>query len=312
MLEDILRTSIDPNAIRAFTQRQMSESFQPKTAGDVEAVTLAESYDLLSSVVGPYMYQVSGAPGEQQAIFASAEIQALFYIRVHEFLAEAPVRSSPTSVPHALSLFSGGGWIAQRHPTRAKRTGLEDAYNRADQWFSRVHRIVFWAPSISRHLRLELPMKTLIAMRANLEKHQLLRLEQEIQRLHSKCIQSGCHLSVIEAVAVREEFESHVRGMLEYHATQVAELIARYFLALYRFIRELYLEHPTNNLDQISAPPDISDDVFRYMYAATIVGFARWTESRIESSIPTTAPAFKQSYPQHETWSVIDTEQNER
>jgi len=289
----------------------MTESFQAQTPGDLEAVILAESFDLLASVVGPYMYRVSGDPGEQQAIFASAEVQALFYIRVHEFLAEATRISLSPSTPSALSLFSAGGWLCGRHPDRAKRTGLEAAYKTASAWFGQVHRIVFWAPSVWRHLRLELSMAALIAMRANLEKHQLLRLNREIRRLQSKCVESGCRLSLIEAVAVRGEFEDHARGMLEYHATEVAELVGRYFLALFRFARELYLEHPTNNLDAAPFPADISDDVFRYMYVSTVFHLAKWTEERLASSIPQTSPSFKRLYRQHQAWAIVESERGD-
>ena len=113
----------------------MQEQFRPQSAGDLEAVILAESYDLLSSVVGPYMYRVSGLPGEQQAVFASSEMQALFYIRAHEFMADATDLSSSPAVPSTMSLLSGGRWISQRHLQQARRTGLHQAYERAHEWF---------------------------------------------------------------------------------------------------------------------------------------------------------------------------------
>lgn len=289
----------------------MADPVLIKTVGDLEAVVLAESYDLLSSIVGPYMYAVSGRPGEQQAVFDSREIQALFYIRVHEFLAAARKVPAVDGVPPALSLFSAGSWLSQRFPEQAREAGLDTAHRRADDWLKRVHRIVFWAPSVWRHLRLELSMATLIAMRANLEKHQLLRLDREIRRLRSKCVQSGCELSLSEAVAAREEFEDHIRGMLEYHATEVAEHVGRYFFAFYHFVRQRYLVHPTNNLDDIPYPNDISDDVFRYMYTSTLFSLSGWTESRILSATPETASSFKGPYPQHAEWSIVESERGD-
>lgn len=289
----------------------MADPSPIKTVGDLEAVVLAESYDLLSSVVGPYMYAVSGRPGEQQAVFGSSEIQAIFYIRVHEFLAVTTKVPAVDGVPQALSLFSAGAWLSQRFPEEAREAGLDTAHHRADEWLKRVHRIVFWAPSVGRHLRLELSMATLIAMRANLEKHQLLRLDREIRRLRSKCAQSGCELSLSEAVAARGEFEDHIRGMLEYHATEVAEHVGRYFFAFYHFVRQRYLVHPTNNLDDIPYPGDISDDVFRYMYTSTLLRLSGWTESRILSATPETASSFKGPYPQHAEWSIVESEQGD-
>jgi hypothetical protein len=289
----------------------MAEQLRITSIGDLEASVLAESYDLLGSIVGPNMYSVSGLPDQQQAVFASREVQALFYIRVHEFLATAPKVPAVPGVPANLSLFSAGGWLSERYPLEAKESGLQEAYGQAETWFQQVYRIVFWAPSVWRHLRLELPMSTLIAMRANLEKHQLLRLDREIRRLRSRCKASGCPLTMAETVAVREEFEDHLRGMLEYHATEVTEQVGRCFHALYRFVRQRYLRTPTNNLDLIPYPDDISDEVFRYMYTSTIQGLAGWTDGRILSSIPETASCFKGPYPQHAEWSIVDAEQSE-
>lgn len=288
----------------------MAEPFLLVSPGDLEAVILAESFDLLGSVIGPSMYRVSGKSGQQQAMFASAEVHALFYIRVHEFLADATHISSSPAIPRTLSLFSGGGWLCNRYPERSRHTGLREAYNHAATWFSTVHRVVFWAPSISRHLRLALPMSTLIAMRANIEKHHLLRLTAEVRRLRSRCVASGCELSVAEAITVHDEFKDHITGMLAYHATEVAEHIGRYFFALYRFVRGLYVEHPTNNLDVMPYPSDISDDIFRYMYTSTVFQLSQWTEERIASSTPRIGPAFTKPYPQRD-WGIVDSERGD-
>jgi hypothetical protein len=90
--------------------------------------------------------------------------------------------------------------------------------------------------------------------------------------------------------------------MLEYHSTEVAEMIASCLLGLHRFVRALYERHPTNNLDAYTYPADISDDVFRYMHASTVFHLAAWTEERIVSSLPSTSPSFKKPYPQHRDW----------
>ena len=230
------------------------EPFKVATAGDLEAVILAESFELLSDIGGPHMYSVSGEPGQQQAIFASFELLALFYIRVHEFLANATDISRAAGIPSTLSLLSGGLWLADRYESIAERAGFRSAYERARDWFDRKHRLVFCAPSVWRHLRPELTMVQLIAMRSNLEKHQLLRLNNEIRRLQSAWARNGCELTAREVVAVRDEFEGHLRGMLAYHSTEVAEMVAGCLLGLHRFVRELYERHPTNNLDLYSYP----------------------------------------------------------
>jgi hypothetical protein len=103
------------------------EPFKVTTAGDLEAVILAESFELLSDIVGPYMYRVSGEPGQQQAMFVSSELLALFYIRVHEFLADATDISRAAGVPSSLSLLSGGLWLAERYESIAGRAGLPES-----------------------------------------------------------------------------------------------------------------------------------------------------------------------------------------
>jgi hypothetical protein len=286
----------------------MAETFRIRTAGDLEAVVVAGSYDLLGSIVGPYTYRVSGAPRDQQAIFANQEVNALFYIRVNELLAPAGPALSVDDAPQNLSLFSAGEWLAKKYPTDEGAFALGEAYSRAADWFNNEHRVVFWAPSVWRHLRLVLPMQQIIAMRANLEKHQLLRLDREIRRFRNKCAESGCELTWAEACAAREEFEDHIQGMLEYHATEVAEHVSRYFLAFYRFLRGRYNRNPGNNLDAHLPDAPVSDDVYRYMYASAVVGLSGWTEARIEASVPHTTRNLKGSYPQHADWSIVEAE----
>ena len=278
------------------------EPFKVTTAGDLEAVILAESHEALSDIVGPYMYTVSGDSGQQQAMFATSEVFALFYIRVHEFLADATNISPDGEVPSTLSLLNGGLWLADRYSSLAEQSGMTEAYQRARSWFDQQHRLVFWAPSVWRHLRLELSMKQLIAMRSNMEKHQLLRLNNEIKRLQSACAKSGCELTSRQAVAVRDEFEQHLQGMLHYHATEVAEMVAGCFLGLHGPVCELFKRNPSNDLSTYEYPQDISDDVFRYMHASTIFTLSRWTDGRIRASMPSTSPSFKKPYPQHRGW----------
>lgn len=278
-----------------------------QTEGDLEAVVIAETFDLLASIVGPYMYEVSGPTGEQQAIFSSREVQALFYVRVHEFLATASLPAIG-SAPHNISLLTGGLWLAERYPDEANRAGMDGAYKSAAAWFGTKHRVVFWAPSVWRHLRLEVPMNTLVRMRSNMEKHHLLRLDTEIRGLQKKCIAAGCTLSIVDAVAAREELENHVREMLEYHATEVAEHLARCFLAFFHFLRNRFVLNPTNNLDYIRSPEGVTDDVFRYMYASAVVGLSGWSEDRIVGSLPETARSFKEPYPQHADWEIVEIE----
>lgn len=284
--------------------------FKPQTDGDLVAVILAESFDLLGRIVGPYMYTVAPDRDGDVASFQTAEMHALFCIRVHEFLADATRVSPGTQLPQSLSLLNGGAWIADHDADRADRTELRAAYGRAISWFAREQRIVFWSGSLQRHLRLTLPMSGLLSMRANMEKHQLLRLAKEIERLHGRCTAAGCDLTMAQSVAARPEFEAHVKGMLEYHSTEIAEHVGGCLRALHAYASDIYRANPTNNLDLATAPSDLSDDVFRYMYTSTVFQLSQWTEHRIVSATPRTPASLKKPYRQHNEWSIVERERD--
>jgi hypothetical protein len=139
-----------------------------------------------------------------------------------------------------------------------------------------------------------------MAPQSHFAKHSLLKLGREAIRLRDMAVRAGTSLTTAEAVAAREEFVAHLSGMMEYHATQLAELVGKYFVAFHRFVKNRYNKYPTNNLDLIPAPDGISDDVYRYMYAHAVVSFSGWSQARIEEFVPDTASCFKPEYPQHE------------
>lgn len=279
-----------------------------ETEADLEAVLLAEAFSLLAAVIGPYTYTVSGRRGQQQALFANADAYTLFYIRVNEFLAERELRGALAAARPSVSLLSGLEWLASRYAGEAKVAGLDQACHQARDWVTATHHIVFWAPSIWRHVRLSLPARTMIAMRANFEKHHVMRLDQELTRLRRKCAAAGCPLSVAETLGVRAEFDDHLKGMLEYHATRVVELLGRLLLSQWNFVRRRYEQNPTNNLDLIAGSAQYSHEVFRYMYGSTVLGLAQWSEERITSCIPETAPSLLGTYPQHKPWDDVASE----
>jgi hypothetical protein len=276
------------------------EQFRITTAGDLEAVIVAETYDLLSSVFGPYTFEVSGLPGQQQAVFASESAFTLFCVWMYEFVAQEPRAYTGPEKISDRSLFGGGLWLAERYATEAKAAGLDVAGQELLGWLERPIRVRFWSGSLGRHVSLNESFRTLMAPQAHFAKHSLLKLGREITRLREMAGRANCPLTEAEAVDARDEFRAHLEGMMEYHATELAELAGRYFLSFFRFVRGRYEENPTNRLDQIRPPADISDEVYRSMYASAVVGLARWTERRIESSIPQTADSFKNVYPQHD------------
>jgi hypothetical protein len=67
----------------------MPDTFRIQTPADLEVAVLYEAHDLLADIIAPFLYQVAGAAGEQQIVFASSETLELFVIRFGEFLADA-------------------------------------------------------------------------------------------------------------------------------------------------------------------------------------------------------------------------------
>jgi hypothetical protein len=233
-------------------------------------------------------------------MFASESAFTLFYIWMYEFVAQEPAVFTGSEKVKDRSLLGRGLWLAQRYAREAKAAALDVAGQHLLEWLERPIRVRFWAGSLRRHISLNESFRTLMAPQAHFAKHSLLKLGREISRLREMSGRANCPLTEAEAVDVREDFKAHLEGMMQYHATELAELAGRYFLSFFRFIRGRYEGNPTNHLDQIRPPADISHDVYRYMYASAVVGLARWTDKRIESSIPQTADSFKKRYPQHD------------
>lgn len=279
----------------------MTERFRIRSDGDLEAVTIAETYRLLSEVFDPYCFTVSGPNGSQQAIFATHAHHILFVTYLHEFVAESTdIAEVGGTAPRNVSLLGSGLWLIDRNALEAQSAGWSDAAERLVRWLDRPIRLRFWSGEIQRHLEYTAPFKSIFSAHANLLKHGLLKLGPEINRLRSRCASSNVSLTEAETVSAIPEYAAHLEGMFAYHATEIAELTGHYFHGLYRFVRARWQRTPTNNLDLIPAPAGVTDDVFRYLYAATLHSFSAWTEDRIRSSIPTTGPHFKPPYPQHE------------
>lgn len=199
-----------------------------------------------------------------------------------------------------LSLFDGGLWLIERYPDEAATAGWAHEAGELKEWMDRPVRIRFWSGELCRHLEFEEPFRGILGSHANLLKHNLLKLGVELRRLQRRCARSGAQLTDAQVVGARDEYAAHLKGMMEYHATEVAERVGRYFLGFYRFVCARYERNPTNNLDEMAMPSGMTDNLFRYLYASTIFSFAGWKEERLMSSIPETGLHFKPPYPQHE------------
>ena len=168
------------------------DRFGIKTAGDLEAVIVAETYDLLSSVFGPYTFEISGSPGQQQVVFAAEPAFTLFYILMYEFVAQEPsVFTGPEKVTDR-SLLGGGVWLAQRYGEEAQAAGLDVAGQELLEWLERPIAFRFWSGSLGRHVALNESFRTLMAPQAHFAKHSLLKLGREITRLREMADRANC------------------------------------------------------------------------------------------------------------------------
>jgi len=276
------------------------EQHQIESTGDLEAIIVAETYDLLSSVFGPYIFTVSGNASQQTAVFPCSAAHTLFFIYMYEFVAtESPLFVGEDGFKDR-SLFGGGKWLVERYPGEAAIAGMDTAATELAAWLERRVRVRFWSGNIWRHVELNETFRTYLAPHSHFAKHSLLKLGREVIRLRDMATQAGTSLTTAQAVAAREEFVAHLAGMMEYHATRLAELVGRYFVAFHKFVKNRYSKYPTNNLDLIAPPEGISDDVYRYMYAHAVFSFSGWSQARIEEFVPETAGSLKLEYPQHE------------
>ena len=278
----------------------MKDRFEIRSVGDLEAVTIAETFDLLAGVFGPYCFTVVGAPDAQQAYFGSSANQTLFYLKANELLAVANGIAVPGVSKKDMSLMDAGEWLAEQLAADETGCGLKSAVCSLQTFLNEELRIRFWCGALGYHLELRQSFAALLRFHANFEKHSLLKLSVEVRRFRVALSAAGCELSYSEVLVARDEFSAHIKGMMEYHATELAEMLGHYFVALFRLTIGRVDGSHEGRRTLLYYPAGITDEFFQELYSSAILTFSGWSEERILRFIPKTASTFKLPYPQHE------------
>jgi len=272
--------------------------------GDLEAVVLFETLDLLAGLLHPAFFTIHGAPGEQNVSFLTRELWVLFFIRVHELLApETGVARFP-GAPSSVSLFSGLEWLCARYPDESS-PDLAYAVRAADSWLTASKRVVVWSGALDRHLRCEVSLQQLISIYANLAKHSFLKSTRQVDRVRRLCSSAGPTITFEDSMAARDEFFQHIEGMLQFHSTRLVEYLGAVFLALRDFVARRAVPR-TNVVDDIKPPSPTSSSTFHFMYAEALWRFSGYSHERIQSCTPSTSPSFTGEYAQHAGWDDVE------
>jgi hypothetical protein len=278
----------------------MKDRFEIRSIGDLEAVTIAETFDLLAGVFGPYCFTVTGSEDAEQAYFGSSASHTLFFLKANELIAVAKDIAVPGVSKKDLSLIDAGEWLAAQFAPNETGAGVQLAISNLQTFLNEEFRIRFWSGALGYHLQLKQSFAELLRFHANFEKHSLLKLSVEVRRLRAALSTAGCELSYSEVLVARDEFSAHIKGMMEYHATELAEMLGHYFIALFRLASDRVDKSFEGRRTLQYYPAGITDEFFQDLYSSAILTFSGWPEERIVRFIPKTASILKLPYPQHE------------
>jgi hypothetical protein len=270
------------------------EPYRVSSAGDLEVAVLHEAHDLMADIVTPFLYSVSGAPGDQQAVFKSAEAFRLFAIRASELWSEARENVSVPGAPQNVSVLGGLQWLTPQLKERAA-VDLAAALAELSSWLDQPDSCRFWCGALSDHFEFTVPRRHLWTLWANAIKHTFLRLQKVTKQISGWCDASGKPVKDSDVLYVLEAFEEWLAGYCEYHATRLAELIGRVLLALNKLVHERWEANGrTNDARRIAHPPGTST-FFQDLHTSVLV-FHRYDESRITDYLPETSPNLRKPY----------------
>lgn len=266
-----------------------------RSEGDLEVVLLHETHGLLADIIGPDLYSVGGTPPEQSVLFHTHSSFNLFLILLVEFIAEGQQSAFIDQKYHNLSLLRGLSRLCEKHKKETEEIGLNIAIKEFDSWVKREAPIKFWCPEVDSEIEFMLPNEQLISFGANATKHHFLRLSTLFGKLESKCSTAGYSFSPQQLSAVLSSMIEEVRGRLQYHSSNILELLGNIFTSLNTLIIKRFEANPTNKVSEIDFPDGVTSDVFRDMYGSVLV-FKRYEKSRINNFTPITTRSLKVRY----------------
>jgi len=262
-----------------------------RSAGDLEAVYLHETHDLLAHLIGPNYYRLLG----DQVQFHDGASFSDFFIHVEEMLSGGREQVRFPGAPEDQSLLGVGAWFAERAGADDGVPALAKATESIRAWLDESPPFRFYAGDLERHIEFPLSRHGLIFYASNLGKHRLLRLGSLLASMGKLFAEHGSALTVQEVVAVRDEFQRELESRLLYLSTQLVELLGGYFQALNSVIVSRRNATDTRTWSTIRMPESISSDVFRALYATALISHS-YPYSRIADFTPETPAHLKQFY----------------
>lgn len=253
------------------------------TGGDLEVVYLFETHDLLARIIGREYYQLLG---DEVSFHTSGRFDD-FFVHVDELLSDSGHKATFEGAPTKQSLLAVGEWFTERAAAERAVPYLRRSSDALREWLAEAPSFRFFASEINRHLEFPLSRGGMIHYAATLSKHRLLRLGVLLSQLQQLIEAHGDSLTAHELMAVRESFQSELASRLNFLGTQLVELLGNYFLALNHVIVERRSQAGTNDARIMPMPLGLSSDVFREMYASTLV-FKSYDHSRIFEFTPST------------------------
>jgi len=258
-----------------------------QSEGDLEIVILHEAHGLLAEIIGPELYELRGTSTDQTVYFHRRSSFKWFLVLSIELIAEGTKSAYINSKYQNWSLLDGLKWLAQKYPSDAAATGLDDALKELTAWLDGEEPFSFWCPDVWQQINLQLSKTQLISFGANAAKHHLLRVTELIAKLDRLCTKAGCSFTPQQLVAVLDNMTDELNSQLIYEATFFLEILGKGFHSLNRLVRLRHSRRPTNNVALMDHPAGVTHDVFRNMYGAVLT-FKRYDDNRITEHTPDT------------------------
>lgn len=255
---------------------------------------LHEAHDLMADIITPFLYSVSGSTGDQQAVFKSAEAFRLFAIRVSELWSEARSNVTVDGAPPNLSILAGLHWVTPRL-TEKSAAELNIRLTELSCWLDDVDPSRFWCGDLDEHFEFRVARRHLWTVWANSIKHTFLRLQKVATQVSAWCQSAGKPVKDSDVLYVLDAFEEWLSGYCEYHATTMAELIGRVFLALNRVVVERWEANGRSNDSRRISHPAGASTFFKDLHTSVLV-FHRYDNDRITNYIPTTSRNLRPTY----------------
>jgi len=269
--------------------------FPIKTAGDLEAVFLHETQELLSDLIlADEFYDLLGDP-PCQVQFRTRGLFHAFLVRLEELLAEATVPRVAGISNRQASLLDLSTWFCFEHADEARACGLTAATETLRDWMATTRDVRYWCPALDTHVTVSLSRREMVWFAANLHKHSLFRIGRLLAKLQKRCSEAGLNLTASELIDVRSPFFTELESRLEYLSTWMIDQLGQVLLALNAVITGRHASRKTSEGRSVELASASSAEPILELYGDALA-FMRYPEERIRACLPTTPPLLKMRY----------------